>query len=170
MKKKKVMHFDKARALIEKGSFKSAELELENAIQIDPNYVDAHILLGDIYLKLKYLKDAYKAYSTATRIEPKNVEAKLKLAFFLVLGKQIDQAQEKLDEVLAAQPENTEALFLMATIQEQEKKTFPEQPSFMKKYWVPIPRISMPISLSPVFAQSRTTSMKPNTFLKKLLL
>lgn len=49
---KKVSHFEKGRAYFEKGEYKSAALEFKNAIQIDPQFVQAQESLGETCLKL----------------------------------------------------------------------------------------------------------------------
>ena len=49
---KKTSHFEKGKTYFEKGEYKSAELEFRNAIQIDPEFVDAYERLGETYLKL----------------------------------------------------------------------------------------------------------------------
>ena len=49
---KKLIHFEKGKAFFEEGDFKSARLELKNAIQIDPQFVSAHPKLAEVNLKL----------------------------------------------------------------------------------------------------------------------
>jgi Tfp pilus assembly protein PilF len=49
---KKASHLEKGKSYFEKGEYKSAELEFRNAIQIDPEFVDAYERLGETYLRL----------------------------------------------------------------------------------------------------------------------
>ena len=59
---KKQIHFEKGKALFEKGDFKSARLEFKNAIQIDPKFVTAQLKLAETELKLGNAREAYRAY------------------------------------------------------------------------------------------------------------
>jgi tetratricopeptide (TPR) repeat protein len=51
-RREKSVPFGKRENYFEKGEYKSAELEFRNAIQIDPEFVDAYERLGETYLKL----------------------------------------------------------------------------------------------------------------------
>ena len=118
---KKADHYNKGKVFIEEGDLKSAELELRNAIQIDPEYADAYLLLGETLLKLGNAQEAFQAYGKVEQLDPENIDVRLRLASFLLLAKQTDMAKERLDAVLAIAPENTDALMMMAAVQEQEK-------------------------------------------------
>jgi len=62
---KKVSHLKKGRAYFDKGEYKSALLEFKNAVQIDPEYIEAYINLGETYLKSANPQEAFRAYSIA---------------------------------------------------------------------------------------------------------
>jgi Tfp pilus assembly protein PilF len=47
------------------GALETAEASLMNALQIDPNYVDAHILAGHLYRRLKRPDEAYASLKRA---------------------------------------------------------------------------------------------------------
>ena len=49
---KKIKHFNKGKAYFENKEYKSARLEFKNAIQIDPEFADAHHLLGKTNLEI----------------------------------------------------------------------------------------------------------------------
>ena len=66
---KKLSHFEKGNAYFEEGSYKSAELEFKNAVQIDPEYVAAHVKLGETYLKLGNSQGAFRTYSRVVQLD-----------------------------------------------------------------------------------------------------
>ena len=72
---KKLAHYNKGSEYFEKGDFKSARIEFKNAIQVDPDYVDALMQLGETSLKLGDAQSAFRAYSTVAEIEPDNIQA-----------------------------------------------------------------------------------------------
>lgn len=50
------------------GALETAEASLINALQINPNYVDAHILAGHLYKRLKRPDEAYASLSRAEQL------------------------------------------------------------------------------------------------------
>jgi len=113
---KKAAHLEKGKAYFEKGEYKSAEIELKNAIQIDPQYVDAYIMLAETSLKLGNPQIAFSAYAAAAKIDPDNTDAQLKLATFYLLNKKLEEARGKIDVVLGKAPNNIEALYLLGNL------------------------------------------------------
>ena len=84
---KKASHLEKGETYFEIGEYKSAELEFRNAIQIDPEFVDAYERLGETYLKLGDPRGAFREYSMVAKLDPEHTDASLKLATFYMLGK-----------------------------------------------------------------------------------
>jgi len=132
---KKASHLEKGHAYFEKGEYKSAEIELKNAVQIDPKYLAAYEKLGEVYLKLGNAQQAFKTYSRVAELDPENMNAQIKLATFYMLGKKMDESMEKIDLVLTKQPDNIDALFLQAGVFNLEKK-FSEAESVFNKILV----------------------------------
>ena len=48
----KQKHFAKGESYFQRGQYREAAIEFQNAIQIDPKYADAHYELAQTYLKL----------------------------------------------------------------------------------------------------------------------
>ena len=117
---KKISHFHKGQAYFEEGQYKSAVLELKNALQIDPRYIDAQMQLAQTYMKLGDAGETFRAYSRVAELDPNNADAQLKIATFLLLARRTDDAKDRVTEVLAKAPENVEALLLMAAIQDTD--------------------------------------------------
>jgi len=49
---KKAAFLEKGKNYVKEGKFKNAELEFRNAIQIDPNFLEAYSGLAEAYLKM----------------------------------------------------------------------------------------------------------------------
>lgn len=118
---KKTAHLDKGIAFIEKKEYKSAIIELKNALQIDPKFTQAYVQLAQAHMQLNDPQEAFKAYSRVEVLAPDNLDAKIKLATFYILGKHNDEARKRVDEVLAKEPDNAEALSLLGSLLELEK-------------------------------------------------
>jgi cytochrome c-type biogenesis protein CcmH/NrfG len=103
---------EKRRSHFDQGEYKSAKLELKNAIQIDPYSVHAYLKLGETSLKLQDAQGAFDAYSKVVELDPENTEAQLKLSAFYMLGKEFEEARKKIDALLAKDSGKIEALLL----------------------------------------------------------
>lgn len=114
-------HLAKAKEYAAGNEYKKAVIELKNVIQLEPKNDTAHYELGEAYLKLKEVQEAYQSFSRAVSINPENIPAQLKMGQLLLLGRQTKEAKEKAELVLAKMPEDIEALSLMAGIYLQEK-------------------------------------------------
>ncbi len=116
---KKIEFFEKGKAFFESGEYKTAEIELKNALQIDPRFVEAHRVLGETYLKLGQAREAFQQFGQLEQLEPDNLEAKRKLATFFFLGKRFEDAAERVDAVLAENPDDIEMLYLKSGLLQQ---------------------------------------------------
>jgi Flp pilus assembly protein TadD len=76
------------------GNIAGAIQSYQQALEIEPNFADAHLSLGHAYLRLKKNQEAIKAFKEATRINPEMDEAfyGLGLEYFRA-GKMKDAAQ-----------------------------------------------------------------------------
>ena len=84
---KKEAFFNSADKYYAQKEYKKAEIELKNAIKIDPQYIQANYLLAETMVKLGNLKEAFGQYSKVIQIDPDNHGAQIKVAEFLFLGK-----------------------------------------------------------------------------------
>ena len=129
---KKQSHFTRGKEYFDKGEFKAAKIELKNAIQMDPKFVQAHMLLAETSLKLGEAQEAFRAYSAVAELDPAHTEAQLRLATFLLLAQKFDEARTRVDGILAREPNNVEALLLLATLSDHDKDLFEAGSVFRK--------------------------------------
>lgn len=64
------VRFQLARALMRLGRFDEAQTHLETAVDLDPRYADAHVLLGDVYRQQGELEQARDMYKKALELKP----------------------------------------------------------------------------------------------------
>jgi len=85
---KKARHLKRARQYVEKSELTKAVIEFRNVVQIDPADDTAHYELGEIYLKLNKVREAFQSFSRAVSTNQDNLKAQLKLGqIFLVVKK-----------------------------------------------------------------------------------
>ena len=75
-------HLDKARILFDKRDLKAAKLELQGAIQADPNMLDAHKLLARVDEYLGDQQEAASEYAIASQLDPADAKLRNKARFY----------------------------------------------------------------------------------------
>ena len=74
------------------GHFDEAQRELEACLRADPEFADAHQLLGDLLMAKSQAQDAIPHYREAVRINPESGRAQLGLGTALVATGDVDGA------------------------------------------------------------------------------
>jgi len=101
---RKQKYFQSGQHYFEKGKYREAAIEFVNAINIDPNYADAHHQLAESYLKLQKADGALQELGRTVQLQPDNYRTRIELANLLIVGHDLQQAQEQTDFLLKAQP------------------------------------------------------------------
>jgi len=101
--------------LYTEGELSKANVELRNALQIDPKLASAYYYLGLIAESQQNWKALFKNLSKVEQLDPTHVQAKIKLAYLFLLAKQADSALEKADFILALDADNAEAYAIKAS-------------------------------------------------------
>jgi tetratricopeptide (TPR) repeat protein len=107
------------------GRIRDAVLEAQEIIQRDPNNLEAHRLLGHIYLRSlgdpqggsqsqEVLKLAIEQYEALVRIEPKNADNYLLLGRLYLLNKDLLKAEAQFKQALKLDPSSEEAVTNLA--------------------------------------------------------
>ncbi|HKF21602.1 MAG TPA: tetratricopeptide repeat protein [Candidatus Angelobacter sp.] len=115
------------------GRIRDAVMDAQEAIQRDPNNLQAHKLLGRIYLRSlsdpqsggspELLRLAIEQYEAAVRIEPKNPENYLYLGRLYQLNKDLSKAESTFKQALKVDPGSEEATINLAYLYSDEGDT-----------------------------------------------
>lgn len=115
------------------GRIRDAVLEAQEIIQRDPNNLEAHKLLGRIYLRSlgdssgtqsrEVLKLAIEQYEALVRIEPKNSDNHLLLGGLYIINKDLLKAEGEFKAALAVDPGSEEAVTQLARLYGEEGNT-----------------------------------------------
>ena len=89
-----------------KGSTSEAAIEFTNAVQIDPNYADAHFQLAESYLHLQQRDRAYQELTRTVELRPEDYRARMELTTLLILARNFQEAQEQADLLLKKRPDD----------------------------------------------------------------
>ena len=99
------------------GNFKDAELLLREAIELKPDYAEAHLNLGNILQGLGKFKEAAISTHKAIKLKPDFVIAYLNLGNILKNLGQLEDAKLSYHKALALKPDLTSAYYSLSTLQ-----------------------------------------------------
>ncbi len=113
------------------GRIRDAVLEAQEILQRDPNNLEAHKLLGRIYLRSlgdsqggtqsrEVLKLATEQYETLVRIEPNSSDNHMLLGGLYILNKDLLKAEGEFKAALALDPSSEEAVTQLARLYAEE--------------------------------------------------
>lgn len=88
------------------GKLPEAQIEFQNALQIDPRFAEADYDLALTYRGMGNFESAYRAMSDAATLDPSNVRTQIGLADILIARRQLRQAESILTKALDADPRN----------------------------------------------------------------
>lgn len=83
---------------------------LKKALDVEPGYLPAHVLMGVIYQALRQPKDAEAAFRNVLGLEPDNAEALQSLGLLLVSSSRASEGIAYLEKYVRAYPEDTSTL------------------------------------------------------------
>ena len=113
---KKQKFFASGKNYFAKANYQAAAIAYLNAIQIDPQFAEAHYELAQTYVKLGVWKGAYAELMRSVELQPDNVAAHVELGNLLLAARNLDQAGQQAEIALQKDPTNTDALALSANV------------------------------------------------------
>jgi tetratricopeptide (TPR) repeat protein len=116
------------------GRIRDAVMEAQDILKRDPNNLEAHKLLGRIYLRSlgdvqggqgsqSVLKLAIEQYEQITKIEPENVDDHLLLGRLYRLNNDLQKAENEFKTAVKLEPDSEEAVTTLAYLYNEEGDT-----------------------------------------------
>ncbi|MBI4179122.1 hypothetical protein HY522_06860 [bacterium] len=100
-----------------RGEYYTAVLNLRRSLAENANFVPAHLLMGDVFVKLGKFEDADTAYMSAQAQDPHSVEAATRrLKLYAAHLKDFDRAGQFLDETASQFEQNAEIHYYKALV------------------------------------------------------
>jgi tetratricopeptide (TPR) repeat protein len=123
-----------AELYVKTGRIRDAVLEAQDIIKRDPNNLEAHKLLGRIYLRSlgdmpggngsdNVLKLAIEQYERIVKIEPNNIDDHLLLGRLYRLNNDLQKAENELKTAVHLDPNSEEAITTLALLYSEEGDT-----------------------------------------------
>ncbi len=118
---KKQKYLESGQRYFDKGQYREAEIQFENAIQVDSHFAEAHYKLAQAAMKLQDFRTADQELQNTIQLQPDNYAALLDSANLLVLAykygearDRIGEAKERLDLLVQKQPNNPDVYTALA--------------------------------------------------------
>ena len=119
-------------ALVQKGQSDEAIVHYNEALKLDPAYINAHINLGNTYAELNQLEKALYHYAEVQKKSPDDVTLLNNMGKALFKGGRLEEAEKCFRRVLQKDPENWSAYNSLGLILARQKK-FPDAAACFKK-------------------------------------
>ena len=112
---RKQKYLESGERYYDKGQFREAAIQFQNAIQVDSRFAEAHYKMAQTAMKLEQWPGALQEFSTTIQINPDHYAAHLDMARLLIFGREYAAAKEQLDLLMQKQPNNPEVYLVLAT-------------------------------------------------------
>ncbi len=112
---------EKGRAAVAEKKTDAAITHLQKATRIYPDYYEAHMMLGQLYMDMNQWEKAEASLKEAVRIDPKAVSALTSLGEVYRREKKYEEAQKILEEALKLDNNSWESNFTLGRIHWEQK-------------------------------------------------
>ncbi len=111
---RKQKYLESGQRYFDKGQYREAAIQFQNAIQVDERFADAHYKLGLTAMKMEQWPVAFEEFSKTIEIHPDQYAAQLDLANLLIMGRQYGEAKAHLDLLVQKQPINPDVYIALS--------------------------------------------------------
>ena len=111
---RKQKYLESGNRFLAKDKYREAAIQYQNALQVDPRFVEAHYQLSQAYLKLGVLSGAVGELQRTLDLDPKHVKGHIDYGNLLLAYAKFNEAQDHARTALGIEPNNVEAHTLLA--------------------------------------------------------
>src|SRR5262245_7492806 len=101
-------------AYLAQKKYREAIVEYRNAVQQDPQFVEARQKLADTYMELGDLRSGFQEYVRLADLQPKNADTQVKVGEMLLVGRNFEDAKSRAELALESNATHVGALILRA--------------------------------------------------------
>ena len=112
---RKQKYLESGQRYYDRGQYREAAIQFQNAIQVDSRFVDAHYKMAQTAVKLGQWPGALQEFETTIQLNPDHYDARLEIAKVLIYGREYALAKQQLDLLVQKQPSNPDVYLALAT-------------------------------------------------------
>ena len=120
--KNPVLRFNLGRAYMTLNELDAAMVQLQQSVDLKPDFVQPHLALAQIYLLKRQSGKALTEANEVLKYEPDNFVAKLVRSSSLMASGMLDQARSEIEQTLKTNPNSAEGQFQLGLVYLAEKK------------------------------------------------
>jgi tetratricopeptide (TPR) repeat protein len=120
---RKQKYLESGERYFDKGEYREAAIQFQNAIQVDQRFDEAHYKMAQTAMRLQQWPIALQEYQNTIQINPNHFEARLGLAKLLNSASEFASSKEQIDWLLLNQKDNPETYLVLATYDDGIKNT-----------------------------------------------
>jgi cellulose synthase operon protein C len=120
---RKQKYLESGQRYFDKGQYREAEIQFENAIQVDANFAEAHYKLALAAIKLGDGQTAYNEMVKSVQIRPDYYEAQLDMVNLLIAARLYPEAKDHLDLLVQKWPEKPDVYIARANYEAATNNT-----------------------------------------------
>ena len=117
---------------LEKGKREAAILQFQNALKLDPRYVDAFYQLSQAYLGVHDYRNAHAVLQQAVELDPNRIDVRLNLGQVYLAAREFEKVGQEASFVLKKDPKNVTAYQLLAMSSMMRRQREPALQAFEK--------------------------------------
>lgn len=115
--------YERSQVLFRLGRVKEASVDINKAVDLEPDNVDYRLQQADMYFAGGNVEDSYKALTEAEKLAPESKDVQLKMGEVMFYSRDYDRSLKCLTKVTESEPDNQTALFMKGYIYKEKGDT-----------------------------------------------
>ena len=140
---KAIKEFERSRKAFRSGDIRNSAEHLQKALQIYPDYIEAHNVLGLCFVQFGEYQKALAEHETALSIDPRVAQTHQDLALSLLLLDQPEKSEAEAREALDLDPQSVPARYLIGRSLVAQRHATPEALEMLHQSEVAFPDASL---------------------------
>jgi tetratricopeptide (TPR) repeat protein len=140
---KALKEFERARKAFQSGEVRASAEHLQKAVQIYPDFIDAHNALGLRYAQISEYQKAVAEHEIALSLNPRSAQTHLDLTFALLLLNRYQEAETQARQALDLDPQSAAPRYFLARALIGQGRVTPEVIQMLHKSEDAFPNASL---------------------------
>ena len=138
--------YEKSDKVLKDGDVKGSLMHLLKAVEIDPDYMEAHNNLGSRYIMMKEHDLALSAFRRALQLDPSATMVQVNMAVALMATQQNKEAEDVARRILKQKPSNAKARYLLGLALYAQKEYTDETVALLEDSQEQFPNARIPVA------------------------
>lgn len=124
---KKQQYYQQSKSFFQQGNYDKAGMKLQSALEIDPGYIDAHMLFAKLKQRQQDYGEALRHYNKVLESSPDHIKALAQSSMILLLSGQTELAEKRINHAYEVNAKDADVLTAKANLLISLKNTLQAQ-------------------------------------------